>query len=285
MDVLSSQLKPDIGSVHWAELSRSQRKVQWLRLCSITVKQSERLVVELETQPKTEEKTPHYVEAVGPQWDRSSLPVESRADSHVKVLASKRQNRRNRARRLSANATRTGKQSTEATSVSGEHPARTFETHSANRRVREQQSRHRAKLTGTSIPGKIRKVTVNLPPVDFRVRHIKQPSFRIRRLAISEAVEQKRLAARLAAITERTKQHTKRQELRSRRRMQTVCTRMEWQRRSQEKTTAGDELWQYTQEAQRSTTPQDDLWAWPRLAQRQRDLLANEVQAFVRGSR
>ena len=193
MDVVTSQLKPNVGRVHWAELSRSQRKVQWLRLCLITVEQLERLVIELRTQSNIEEKTPHFIEAIEPQRGRPSLPAERRADSHVKDLTSKRQNRRNRARRLSANATRMAKQSTETTSASGEHPAPASDIHSANHRFREWRPRHRAKLTSTGISGKIRRVTVDLPPLDFSVRNVKQPPFRIRRLVIGEAVEQKRL--------------------------------------------------------------------------------------------
>ena len=161
----------------------------------------------------------------------------------------------------------------------------------------------------TSMSKKVRKIKVGPPSADSRIRRRKQLSFRVRRLRISAAVQQKhlavraieqpifrfrrlsiddavgkrRLATRLAAITERTQQHTERQRLRSQRRMKLLCTRMEWHRQYQEKTVAGDDLWGQAQEAQHSSPQQEDVWAWPRLAQRQRDLLANEVQAFVRG--
>lgn len=202
-----------------------------------------------------------------------SPPAKTDADSRVKDLRMKRQNRRNRARRLAAIVAKTPKP-----------------------------------LSRTVTSRKVRNVTVDLPSVDSQSRDQKQPALRIRRLrigeaverkhlaaresgqpplrirwlAINEAVEKKRLEARLAAITERTQQHTKRQELRSRRRMQLMCMRMEWNRQQGEKTVAGDELWQQAQESQYGNSQQGN--AWP-LARWQREQLANEIQAFVRGKR
>jgi hypothetical protein len=159
----------------------------------------------------------------------------------------------------------------------------------------------------TRISRNVRKVTADLPSVDsrsteqerpaFRIRRLEvseaverkrlakhdggQPPLRIRRLSISEAVEEKRLTARLAAITERTQQHTKRQQLRSQRRMQLMCMRMQWNRQQQEKTAAGDELWQQAHKPQNGSSPQQgNVW---QMAQWQKEQLANEVQAFVRG--
>jgi hypothetical protein len=155
-----------------------------------------------------------------------------------------------------------------------------------------------------------RKNTVDLPSVDaqsreqeqstLRIRRLRiseavqqkhvatrssgQRPLRIRRLAINEAVEKRRLEERLAAITERTQEHTKRQQLRSQRRMHNLCTRMAWNRQQEEKTAAGDDLWQQAQETQHAGSQQGDVSAWP-LAQWQREQLANEVQAFARGRR
>lgn len=161
---------------------------------------------------------------------------------------------------------------------------------------------------GTATPKNVRKVTAGLPSVGphsteqerpaFRIRRLRiseaverkhlatqdggQPSLRIRRVSISEAVEKKRLAARLAAITERTQQHTKRQQLRSQRRMQLMCMRMAWNRQQQEKTAAGDDLWQQAQDSEEGRPQQNNVWD---LAQWQKEQLADEVQAFVRGKR
>ncbi|GAB7322190.1 hypothetical protein MBLNU13_g03196t1 [Cladosporium sp. NU13] len=162
--------------------------------------------------------------------------------------------------------------------------------------------------TRTAISGDMRNATAYLPSVDsrsteqgqpaFRVRRLRiseamerkhlatqndrKPPLRIRRLSTSEAVEKKRLTARLAAITERTQQHTKRQHLRSQRRMQFMCMRMEWNRQQQEKTAAGDDLWQQAQEPQGDHPQQDNVWP---LVQWQKEQLADEVEAFVRGKR
>ena len=267
-DAVSGELKPKIESINWAKLSRSQRKTEWLRLCLSAVKRLERLLVELKTARRTEQGAFYSLDTTVPQQSLPSLSAKSKADSRVDDPKMERQNRRNRARRLAASA---------------------------------------AKM-GTAVSRKGRKITADLPSVNphspeqgrpaFRVRRLiisaaveqehlatrdsEQPVLRIRRLGINEAVEKKRLAERLAAITERTQQHTKRQQLRSKRRMQLMCMRMEWNRQQQEKTEAGDDLWQQAQESQHGNLQQDN--AWP-MAKWQREQLADEVQAFVRGKR
>jgi len=274
-DAVSSELQPRIESVSWAELSRSQRKTEWLRLCLSAVKRLERLLVELKSQRRMEEEGFHSIGATGHQQSSPSLSANSKNDSRSNDLSTKRQNRRNRARRLAASAVKTPKPSMD-----------------------------------TGVSGKVRKVTVDLPLVDgyareqerpmFRVRRLRmsgttehknlaaqniQPPLRIRRLGINESVEKKRLAARLASITERTQQHMKRQQLRSQRRMQLLSMRMAWNRRVEEKAAAGDELWQQAQEKQHASPHQDDVQAWPRLSRWQGEQLADEVQAFIRGTR
>jgi hypothetical protein len=57
---------------------------------------------------------------------------------------------------------------------------------------------------------------------------------------------------------------------------------MEWNRQEAEKTAASDELWQQAQEPQHSDSQRGN--AWP-LAKWQKEQLADEVQAFVRGKR
>ena len=268
MDAVSGELKPKIESTDWVKLSRSQRKTEWLRLCLSAVKRLERLLVELKTERRTEHGPFYSLETSVSQQSPSSLPAKSKADSRVGDLSMKRQNRRNRARRLAASAIK----------------------------------------IGTAISSKGRKVNTDLPLVNphspeqgrpaFRIRRLRvseavdqkrlalrnseQRPLRIRRLGMNEAVEKKRLEARLAAITERTQQHTKRQQLRSQRRMQIMCMRMEWNRQQQEKTEAGDDLWQQAQKPQHGSSQQGN--AWP-MAKWQREQLADEVQAFVRGKR
>jgi hypothetical protein len=265
---VSSELKPKIESINWANLSRSQRKTEWLRLCLSAVRRLERLLVELKTERRTEQEASYSLDTIASQQSPSSLPASSKATSHVDDSRMERQNRRNRARRLAASASK----------------------------------------MGTAVPRKGRKATADLPSVNphsseqgrpaFRIRRLRiseaveqkhlvardseQPALRIRRLGINEAVDKKRREARLAAITERTQQHTKRQQLRSKRRMQLMCMRMEWNRQQQEKTEAGDDLWQQAQKPQHGSSQQGN--AWP-MAKWQREQLADEVQAFVRGKR
>jgi hypothetical protein len=300
-DAISSELKPSIASITWATLSRSQRKTEWLRLCLSAVKRLERRLVELKAQRRAEEESLHSIESASFQKSRPSLPAKSKADSHAEDLRTKKRNGRNRARRLAASAGKMTKPSTAISSTLRKEHDHILGMHSAKRRYQR----------GTATPGNVRKVMVELPFVDSQVRRRGQPTVRIRRLRVSEAVEQKHVAARnsgrpafrirrlsvneatetkhletcLAAITERTQQHTKRQQLRSQRRMKLMCTRMEWHRQCQEKAVASDELWQEAQETQYSIPQQGDVWAWPRLAQRQRELLVDEVEAFVRGGR
>ena len=273
MDAVSSELRPRIESLDWAKLSRSQRKKEWLRLCLSAVKRLERLLVELKTELKAKQQALYSLDTIGSQESLRSLPVKSKTDSHVDDSRTKRQNRRNRARRLAVSDVNLPRVS-----------------------------------MGTTTPIEVRKVTADLLSVGsrspeqerpaLRIRRLKiseaverkhlatqnggQSPLRIRRLSSSEAVENKRLTARLAAITERTQQHKSRQQLRSQRRMQLMCIRMEWNRQQQEKTAAGDELWSQAQEPQHGRPQQDNVW---QLAQWQKDQLANEVQAFVRGKR
>jgi hypothetical protein len=268
-DAVSSELKPKIENINWAKLSRSQRKTEWLRLCLSAVKRLERLLVELKTERRTEEEALQFIDTTKRRQGQPPLPAISEIDGLAEIPTTKKQNRRNRARPLAANAVQRRKPS-------------------------------------TSKSTKVRKVTVDLPAADLqsqnqeqpalRIRRLRiseaverqhlaardsgQPPLRIRRLGINEAVEKKRLEARLAVITERTQQHTKRQQLRSKRRMQLMCMRMERNRQEAEKTAASDELWQQAQEPHHGGSQQGN--AWP-LARWQREQLADEVQAFVRG--
>jgi hypothetical protein len=299
MDAIVNELKPSIGSITWAGLSRSQRKTEWLRLCLSVVKRVERLLVELKAQRRAEEENLCVIDTAEVQTGPPSLAAQCNDGSHVNILRTMRRNGRNRARRLGASAPKMSKQSTATMSTTIKEHDHVLTTQPAKRRFRQ----------GTATSGEVRKVMVDLPSMGCQVRERDQPALRIRRLRISEAVEhkylaarnrqqpalrirrldineatqKKRLEARLAVITERTQQHTKRQQLRSQRRMKLMCTRMEWHRQTREKTVAGDELWQQAQETQHPGTQPDDVWAWPRLAQREQERLANEVQAFIKG--
>lgn len=67
--------------------------------------------------------------------------------------------------------------------------------------------------------------------------------------------------------------------------MQALAMRMTWLRRSQDIANESDDIWSLAQEREMPVPSKEDLMAWPRLAQRQRELLADNVQAFVRGNR
>jgi hypothetical protein len=192
-------------------------------------------------------------------------PAGVKSDNPATDLKAKKRTRRNPARRLSMQATkptappsasiavtRRGRYTGDYRKFADERPlSRPLYQHPLVRKITSQ---------------KVRRV-------------LGRPAFRLLLMRSSEVVDQEHVTK----STERTQQHTKRQELRSQRRMRLLSIRMAWYRQSQEKTSIGDDLWQRAQEEQHSAPRKDDLWAWPRLAQRQRELLADEVEAFVRG--
>lgn len=275
-DAVAGELKPKVESVDWAELSRSKRKTEWLRLCLSAVKRLERLLGELKAQRRTEEDALIVVDTTRMRRDQQFSSVKRNVDVRVDDHTAKKENRRNRARRLAASAVKRAKPSM-GTAISRKVRKVIVDSRSANLQTREQEQPTL----------RIRRLRIReaVEQKHLATRNDEQAPLRIRRLGISEAVEKKRLEARLAATTERTQQHTKRQQLRSRRRMQRLCTRMAWDRHIQEKTAAGDELWQQAQQSQHDNPKQGNVWAWPRLAQWQREQLTDEVQAFVSGSR
>lgn len=240
------------------------------------VKRLEQLLVELKSQRRTEENALFVVDPSQIRRDQQFSPVKRNVDVRVDNYTAKKANRRNRARRLAASALKRTKP-TIGTAISRKVRKVTVGLSSVDTQSREQEQ--------STLPIRHLRISEAVEQKHLATRNDEQAPLRIRRLAINEAVEKKRLEARLAAITERTQQHTKRQQLRSQRRMHNLCTRMAWDRHIQEKTAAGDELWQQAQEPQHDTPQQGNVWAWPRLAEWQRDQLTDEVQAFVRGSR
>lgn len=145
------------------------------------------------------------------------------------------------------------------------------------KRQKVQWNSRRVRKVEVESLSKKRRVQGNPNP---RVRRTLVTTLRIRRTT-SKAAEERRLAS----ITSKTHQHMKRQELRSRRRMHALALRMTWLRRSQDIANASDDIWSLAQERESPVPSKEDLMAWPRLAQRQRELLADNVQAFVRGNR
>lgn len=81
---------------------------------------------------------------------------------------------------------------------------------------------------------------------------------------------------------ERSQRHLDRQTIRSQRRLRFFEIRKQWQRKKSERKFAGDDLWQRAQD--QGGVERADLSAWPALERRQREQLARDVEAFVRGS-
>lgn len=298
MDELGSRM----GCIPWAELSRTRRKTEWLQLCLVVVRRLDRLLVELKAQRRTQEAALHPSNTDKSRLNQTSAPPESKVVSHLDKLKEMRENGKNRTRRLAMHerwyrdSLSTGQKidndlrTTEAKGQNRKNKARRLRTISkptvvspASGRASRQRLRpgDQTKLaeSGTATSKILRKVAVNPASLSLLSRNTRQPTLRIRHVEVSKVAEQDRLAR----ITERTQAHTARQKLRSQRRARLLCTRMARGRLSQEKNFIGDDLWQHAQKEQNSTPGKDDLWAWPRLAQKQSELLANEVQAFVRG--
>jgi hypothetical protein len=304
-DAVLVELEPHLGSIPWAELPKPRRKREWLRLCLLVVRRLDRLLVELKEQRRAHGPLFHSSDTAGLLLDHVSAPTERKADSHmdnlvdarrngksrarrlsmrarldhiappveckddnsVVDLEAKKRNRRNRARRLSMQATKTAEfpSTSMATPRIRRYPGdgKTF----ANKRPLSRPP-HRQPLVRKTSSQQVRKIL-----------GVGNRPFHLLFMRSKDDVDQEHAAK----ITERTQQHTKRQELRSKQRIRLLSMREAWHRRSQEEASIGDDLWQHSQEDQHSAHRKDDLWAWPRLAQRQRDLLADEVEAFVRG--
>lgn len=291
-----------MGYIPWAELSKARRKTEWLQLCLVVVRRLDRLLVELKAQRRTQEAALHPYNTDKSHLNQTSAPAEPKVVSHLDKLKEMRVNGKNRARRLAMrerwyrDSLSTGQKidnnlrTTEAKGQNRKNKTRRLRTSSklagaspASGRASRQRLRpgDQTKLakSGTAISKILRKVAVNSASRGLLSRNTRQPTLRIRHLEVSRVAEQNRLAR----ITERTQAHTARQKLRSQRRARLLCTKMARVRLSQEKNSIGNDLWQHAQEEQNSTPGNDDLWAWPRLAQKQSELLADEVQAFVRG--
>jgi len=112
----------------------------------------------------------------------------------------------------------------------------------------------------------IRKVA---PLVTRRVRVVAGP--RLRRVPVDGPTP-----------AERTLRHIRVQRRRSQRRARLLEIRMQWARKRDDEIAASEDLWQFAHEDESSRRPDRDLSAWPRLAQRQREQLAEEVDAFGR---
>jgi hypothetical protein len=297
------ELGPHLGDTPWAELSKPKRKREWLRLCLLVVRRLERLLVELKRQRRAHEMLSHSSDTGESRLGHAPASTERKTDSYMDKLKEMRRDSKNRLRRLSMCA-RLNHIAPPA-GVKSDNPATDLK---AKKRTRRNPARRLSmQATKPTAPpsasiavtrrgrytGDYRKFADERPlsrplyqhPLVRKItsqkvrRVLGRPAFRLLLMRSSEVVDQEHVTK----STERTQQHTKRQELRSQRRMRLLSIRMAWYRQSQEKTSIGDDLWQRAQEEQHSAPRKDDLWAWPRLAQRQRELLADEVEAFVRG--
>lgn len=299
------ELEPHLGSIPWAELPKPRRKREWLRLCLLVVRRLDRLLVELKEQRRAHGPLFHSSDTVGSHLDHVPASTERKADSYMDKLREMKRNGRSRARRLSMR-TRLDRIAP-SVECKGDNSVTDLEAKKRNKRNRARRLSMQATKTADSPSASMAAPRRRRYRGDHRKFTNKRPLSRpphrqpLARKTTSQQVR-KILGAgnrpfhlifirsnddvgreHAAKVTERTQQHTKRQELRSLQRMRLFSMREAWQRRSEEKSSIGDDLWQHSQEDQHSASHKDDLWAWPRLAQRQRDLLANEVEAFVRG--
>jgi hypothetical protein len=299
------ELEPHLESIPWAELPKSRRKREWLRLCLFVVRRLDRLLVELKGQRRAHEPLLPHSDPGGSHLDHVPAPTERKADSYMDKLRETRRNGKSRARRLSMRA----RLDHIAPSVEckGDNSVIDMEASKRTRRNPARRVSMQASETADSPSASMADPRQRRYPGDHGEFAKKRPSSRplhqqpLARKTTSQQVH-KILGAgnrpfhplymrsnddvdreHAAKVTERTQQHINRQELRSKQRMRLFSKREAWLRQSQEKSSIGDVLWQNSQEDQHSAPRKDDLWAWPRLAQRQRDLLADEVEAFVRG--
>lgn len=265
-----------IGQIHWVELSRTERKRAWIKQCLRVVKQLEAALSKLVDRQYARGKDGRYLQPTKIYLDGAASSLGGKAVDQPADLAAKRRIGRTRARRMSVHITQATKTSAAyvqtsggpcefASNVSGV-PPKQFIQHMAGH---------------VKISRRVRRVAFDSPSKQPRVREPQQATLRIRRMEVSKATE----LERLASITSRTEQHMKRQELRSQRRMHRLNTRKAWQRRQELNTNASDHLWELVQEVTSPRPVMEDLFAWPRLAQRQRERLADDVQAIVKGSR
>jgi hypothetical protein len=238
------------------------------------VKRLDRLLIELKDWHKTLSVNTYRAHLI-----HTSPPAQRKADGHADGMSTKHINSRNRLRRLASPSTEKINRSNRAHRIAarvsqlpdiimdfiseeGCEPGDSPDLANHSGRSRRSQRPTVRPVVSRKVR-KVRRVTSDSTSIDLHTRSIE-----------NDAPE---------AAQERKKQHIKRQELRSRRRMQLFCARTEWLRHTQERAAAGDDLWQRVQDEEHAVARKDDLWAWPRLAERQREHLADEVQAFVRG--
>jgi hypothetical protein len=258
-DAVFGELEPYLGRIPWAELSKPQRKREWLRLCLLVVRRLDRLLIELKGQRRAHQTLSTISDTAGSRLDHVPASTERKTDSYMD-------------KRMNHIAAPVGFKS--------DNPTTPPSANIAAARRRRYTGDHRKLANERSLPRPLHPQPLVRKTTSQEVRRVLgRPASRLLLMRSSEVADQEYFAK----ITERTQQHTKRQDLRSQRRMRLLSVRMAWHRQSQEKTSIGDDLWQRAQEEQDSAPRKDDLWAWPRLAQRQRELLADEVEAFVRG--
>jgi hypothetical protein len=304
-DAVLGELEPHLDGIPWAELPKSRRKREWIRLCLLVVKRLDRLLVELKEQRRAHGPLFHSSDTAGSLLDHVPAPTERKADSHMDKLREMKKNGKSRADRLSMRARLDhivpsveckGDNSVidlEAKKGTRSNPARRVSMQAT--KVAEFPSASMAAPHKRRYPGDhseiAKKRPVSRPPHWQPLVRKRTPQqvpktlgagnrpFHPLYMRSNDDVDREHAAK----VTERTQQHINRQELRSKQRMRLFSMREAWLRQSQEKASIGDDLWQNSQEDQHSAPRKDDMWAWPRLAQRQRDLLADEVEAFVRG--
>lgn len=254
-------LRSQVGMIDWAPLSRTKRKIAWLQLCSRFIPSLKRTVEKAEKQKAKQDAA---------VTDRAS---KSSGRSEVAVARDLSAQKRIQKTRLGALL--------KSRARSAEKPGvRTFlfTPRTTRRMIRFERSSKK--------PARRVESSKRVPERPESESHTGQTYL---------------------TPTERRQRHVDRQKFRSRRRIRQYSARMAWVRNNQERESAGADLWQQQQapedqvhdesagsdlgQQQQSLedrvvrTPRKDLSAWPRLEARQRRILAEDVEAFVRRSR
>lgn len=246
-------LRAQVRKVNWACLSRTQRKSAWIQLCSHVIPGLARAVKKAEGQKAKAEATAtnessEVDRALGKSLGRSQIAVARDLSARKRIYEA----------RLNALLKSRGH--------AVKQPPRPL--------LSVKESRTRRTSDNSLTPRRLfqyRRSSIRL------VRRVESNSDKLESAEVEPNAKKTYLTP-----AERRRRHVDRQTLRSQRRMRMFSARMAWIRRTQERESAGVDLWQH---AQADASDSRDLWAWPRLAKRERERLAQDVEAFLRGSR
>ncbi|KAM0720008.1 hypothetical protein Q7P37_004143 [Cladosporium fusiforme] len=256
-DKAMESLRSQAGEVDWACLSRTQRKITWVQLCFRFLPRLERAVEMAEKRKAiagmaVNSASNDLKHGLGKSSGRSKTAA-------ARDLAARKRIHKTRLNALTQSCAQTAKEPVHENPSTGVSRMRRMSRKSPTPRQQFRYQRSSVKL--------VRQVE--------STRH-----------APEEAAAESHAAQTYLTPAERRQRHVDRQKLRSQRRARLFSSRMEWARRRGERDSAGADLWQQAQMDHSLSDSRDhDFSAWPRLAKKQSDKLAQEVEAFVHGSR